>query len=140
MTAVPFAIDPARRPLLVRPRPENRDFAPLPSGVSTDAAVVVLAREVRAGDLIVASFSDWATVDTETQMVTWVRIPYTADPSPWDEKCGCAKCDTTRRHFGPPPDGGRVVMTREEWGGFCDVWDADEPVLIIPAALLPAAA
>ncbi|MGC5236884.1 hypothetical protein [Streptomyces albogriseolus] len=130
MTAVPFTIDPVRRPLLVRSRPQNREFAPLPEGTSEASAVLLAARDVRAGDLVVASFCGWVTEGTMTRSTWWMNTPYRADPALWDLKCGCDECWTVRRVFGTPahPDR-RLVMTRDEWDG----------LLVIPAALLPAA-
>ncbi|WP_086682925.1 hypothetical protein [Streptomyces pseudogriseolus] len=141
MTAVLFAVDPVRRPLLVRSRPVNREYVPLPEGTSEASAVLLAARDVRAGDLVVASFCGWMTEGTMTRSTWWMNTPYRADPAPWDPKCGCAECWTVRQVFGKPSTpAGRIVMTRDEWDGVCDVWDADEPLLVIPTALSPAAA
>ncbi len=44
-------VDPSRTPLIVRTRPKNIHFRDLPAGADESAARVVLARDVRAGDL-----------------------------------------------------------------------------------------
>ncbi|MFB8025933.1 MULTISPECIES: hypothetical protein [unclassified Streptomyces] len=133
MTAVPFDIDPVRTPLMVGRRPANHWFPPLPPGVFQSDARPVLARDVRPGDLIVAAFTEF-TASRVTRGTQWIRAPYAADPSPWDPGCACPECSNVRTFLGPVPDAGRVSMTCED--GVCDVWDNDDAVLIIPAALL----
>ncbi|WP_050512041.1 hypothetical protein [Streptomyces rimosus] len=131
-----FDIDPSRTPLIVRSRPTNHHFAALPPGAYESAARPMLARDVRAGDLVVASFASFPTPGRTTQGTTWVKSPYVADPRPENPDCRCTPCRIGREVCGPGP---RVALSAPEnthWGAECDVWEADEPVFVIPAALL----
>ncbi|MFD0352958.1 hypothetical protein ACFVHW_04300 [Streptomyces sp. NPDC127110] len=128
--------DPARHPLIVGRRPGNGYFRPLP--VWEGAARLRFARDVRSGDLIVAALSEYPTPYRTTRGTQWVKEAYAADPAgPWDPACECADCENTRRFLGPAPACGRVVLLRDE--GVCDVWNADDVVVVIPAPLVPPA-
>ncbi|MFE2852674.1 hypothetical protein ACFXJO_16280 [Streptomyces lavendulae] len=137
MAAVPFYIDPSHTPLIVdkRPRPQGCDYAPLPLGAYEHAARPVLAAHVGPGDLVIASFGTPLASPRSTQ-VTWpVNSPYVADPRPWDASCLCPDCDAVKNDDNQPvPLYGRVVLATDD--GVCDVWDADDVALVIPAALL----
>ncbi|MGW0757099.1 hypothetical protein ACWD1Y_11525 [Streptomyces sp. NPDC002814] len=131
-----FDVDPSRMPLIVRRRPTNIYFRDLPPGAYESAARVVPARDVRTGDLIVASFASFPIPGRATRGTTWVSRPYVADPRPWNPNCTCTPCRVDRDVCPPGP---RVVLAapdKTRWGVECDVWEADEPVLVIPAALL----
>ncbi|MGW0562860.1 hypothetical protein ACWDZ4_20130 [Streptomyces sp. NPDC003016] len=130
-----FDIDPVRTPLMARRRPANIYFRPLPPGAFEYAARPMLARDVRAGDLVLASFSSFPTPGRMTRGATWVMAPYVADPSPSNPACGCETCGNVRDICGPASTVGCVVMARDE-SGRCDVWDADDAVLVIPASSL----
>ncbi|MEU7228995.1 hypothetical protein [Streptomyces chrestomyceticus] len=133
---VPFDIDPFRTPLIVRSRPSNHHFAALPAGAYESAARVVRARDVRAGDLVLASFASYPTPGRMTQGTTWVRSPYVADPRPDSPDCRCAPCRIGRDVCGPGPRVALSAPVATRWGMECDVWEADEPVFVIPAGLL----
>lgn len=141
MAAVPFDIDPVRTPLMVRPRPTNRWFRPLPPGALEYAARPVLAPEVRAGDLIIASFTNWPTPYRVTRGAGWVPDPYVADPGPWDPRCACSTCSMARGLLDPAPSVGNTVVLDRSTGA-CDLWDAHDYALVIPATslLLPVSA
>ncbi|MEU5181204.1 hypothetical protein AB0G49_14240 [Streptomyces longwoodensis] len=133
MTAVPFAVDPVRAPLMVLRRPVSPYFRPLPPGAYESDARPVLASEVRAGDLVVGAFTEWPTPYGRTRSVSWLRNPYVAAPAPWNAACPCWDCKTLRNLRSPAPEGGRISMASY---GTCDVWDASDYALIIPAAAL----
>ncbi|MFF3957382.1 hypothetical protein ACFYY1_29835 [Streptomyces sp. NPDC001890] len=142
MSPVPFDLDPTRMPLMVLRRPDNQHFSQMPFGAFESDARPVLARNVQAGDLIVAAFTEHPTPYQLTRATAWIPDPYpAAAPAPWDPACTCEECGTVHRLLGPATAAGRVVLTRDAWGGLCDVWDADEPVLVIPTTslLLPIA-
>ncbi|MEV0778902.1 hypothetical protein [Streptomyces sp. NPDC050428] len=131
-----FDFDPTRTPLIVRRRPTNIYFRPLPPGAYESDGRIVLARDVRAGDLILASFTTFPTPGRMTRGTSWVTRPYAADPRPWNPACRCTPCSLDREVCAPGP---RVVLsapTDSRWGTECDVWEADELALIIPAAML----
>lgn len=136
LPAASFDIDPTHTPLMVRTRPVNRTFQPLPPGAFESDSRPVLARSVQAGDLIVAAFSEHPTPYRVTRGTSWIRTPYPANPASWDPDCRCEECEDLSRLFGSAPTTERVVLTPNACEGPCDVWEADEPVLIIPAALL----
>ncbi|MEU0857471.1 hypothetical protein ABZ352_18810 [Streptomyces griseofuscus] len=122
-----FDVDPSRTPFVVTRRPTNFHFRDLPAGAYESSARIVPARDVRAGDLIVASFAAYPNPGRATPGSTWVRLPYVADPRP--AHTTCAAC----------ADHPQVELSAPEntvWGVERDVWDAEEPVLVIPAALL----
>ncbi|MET8605807.1 hypothetical protein ABZV92_19910 [Streptomyces rubiginosohelvolus] len=141
MALVPVQLDPSHCPLIVGTR-SAAHFGDLPPGAFESDARPVLASEVRAGDLILASFSHFPTPGRMTRGSTWVNRPYVADePRPWNPACPCDLCTVERQWSEPDP---RVrlatVPADPRWatGQGCDVWWADEPVLVIPAArLLP---
>ncbi|MEU6632907.1 hypothetical protein ABZ905_32175 [Streptomyces parvus] len=142
MTAVPVHLDPSRTPLIVCARPAFR-FADLPPGAFESDARPMLAKDVRAGDLILASFSYFPTPGRITRGSTWLNRPYVADPAPWNPECPCDLCKLERRWSDPEPRFDRRVRLginpadpRWHTGEGCDVWWADEPVLVVPAALL----
>jgi hypothetical protein len=131
-----FDVDPSRTPLIVRARPTNNHFRALPPGAYESSARVVPARDVRAGDLVVASFAAWPTSGRPTRGTTWVSRPYLADPQPWNPNCRCMPCRMNRGMGWPGPF---VMLARPEksrWGRECDPWLPDEPVLVIPSELL----
>lgn len=135
MPAALFDVDPFRTPFVVTRRPTNLYFTALPAGADESAARVVLARDVRAGDLVLASFASYPIPGRVTPGTSWVTRPYAADPRPWNPDCTCTPCSVGRDVCGPVPS---VVFAVDDtrWGLECDVWEADEPVLVIPAALL----
>ncbi|WP_275466284.1 hypothetical protein [Streptomyces noursei] len=122
-----FDVDPSRTPYVITRRPTNFHFRPLPAGAYESAARIVLARDVRAGDLVVGSFATYPNPGRATPGTSWARLPYLADPRPANTTCtGCANHP-------------HVELSEPEntvWGVERDEWDADEPVLVIPAALL----
>ncbi|MFD7764126.1 hypothetical protein [Streptomyces microflavus] len=139
MTAVPVALDPSRSVLIVRTRPTGLYFGDLPAGAFESAARPVLAQDVRAGDLIVASFNSFPTPGRMTRSSMWMSQPYVAEPGPWNPACPCDLCETERQCFEPNPRvrlGAVPADPRWHTGPGCDVWWADEPLLVIPAALL----
>ncbi|MCX4682061.1 hypothetical protein OG413_43555 [Streptomyces sp. NBC_01433] len=72
-------------------RPTGDDFLPLPHGLTLDDAVAVRASDVRAGDLVVAKFSDGAGV----RPTEHIPAPYLANPHAVGVDCpcgGCAEC------------------------------------------------
>ncbi|MFZ3491769.1 hypothetical protein ACODT5_00760 [Streptomyces sp. 5.8] len=69
-------------------RPADDDFLPLPHGLTLDDAVAVRAHEVRAGDLLVAEFSD----GTGVRPTEHVPAPYPADPHAVRD-CPCSGCE-----------------------------------------------
>ncbi|GHG80697.1 hypothetical protein [Streptomyces griseocarneus] len=76
-------------------RPIDPDFPPLPHGLTLDQAVAVHAHEVKAGDLVLAVFSD----ESGTRRAEHVPTPYRADPHALrDCPCeGCEECDDIDR-------------------------------------------
>ncbi|MEU6346586.1 hypothetical protein ABZ883_37205 [Streptomyces sp. NPDC046977] len=72
-------------------RPTDDNFLPLPHGLTLDDAVAVRAHEVRAGDLLVAEFSD----GTGVRPTEHVPAPYPAHPhAVRDCPCkGCEECE-----------------------------------------------
>ncbi|WP_404949081.1 hypothetical protein HFP70_35450 [Streptomyces sp. ARC14] len=138
---VSFDVDPSRTPFVVTSRPTNIYFTGLPAGAYESAARIVRAGDVRAGDLIVASFAAFPNPGRTTPGTTWVTRPYVADPRPANVSCTCSPCRVAREVIGPGP---RVVFAVDNtrWGVECDAWEVDEPVLVIPAAslLLPVSA
>ncbi|MFG3429682.1 hypothetical protein [Streptomyces californicus] len=144
MAAVLVHLDPSRSPLIVSSR-SAAHFRDLPPGAFESDARPVFASDVRAGDLILASFSYFPTPGRPTLGSTWVNRPYVAeDPRPWNPVCPCDLCAVERQWSEPVP---RVrlgtVPADPRWatGQGCDVWWADEYVLVIAAArLLPAPA
>ncbi|MFD8671254.1 hypothetical protein ACFV1U_38600 [Streptomyces microflavus] len=142
MPAVPVDLDPSCSPLIVCARPTHY-FGDLPPGAFESDARPVLAQDVRAGDLILASFMNCPTPGRVTWGSTWVRHPYTADPSPWNPDCPCNLCKLEQQWSDPesrvhPRVRFGTVPADPRWrtGEDCDVWWTDEPVLIIPADLL----
>ncbi|RSS87007.1 hypothetical protein EF903_18010 [Streptomyces sp. WAC05292] len=133
---VPFDIDPCHTPLRVTFRSDVRRPEPpaLPAGADRAAARVVFARDVRPGDLIIASFAHWGTTSAPSARSFYVREPYVADPAPWSPDCACSECGIAA--FLLPAPAGRIVLARNADDGLCEVWNTDEPALIIPAALL----
>jgi hypothetical protein len=138
MPAVSFTIDPTRIPLMGRRRPTNAYFRPLPPEVDESHIRPMLAPEVRAGDLIVAAFNGRPTPYRITRGATWVMVPYTADPAPWNQSCGCTTCVIAREVCDPAAAADSIVMAREN--GECDLWDGDDYALVVPRALLPVGA
>lgn len=137
MAPVPFYIDPAHRPLIVdkRPRPQGCDYAPLPPGTYEYAARPVFAAHVAPGDLVIAFFGTTLGSPGNTQRTWPVNSPYVAAPRPWDASCNCPDCHTVKSDDSRPvPEYGRVVLATDD--GVCDVWDADDVALVIPASLL----
>ncbi|MGW3932909.1 hypothetical protein ACWECC_33170 [Streptomyces microflavus] len=119
-----------------RPRPQGDDFAPLPHGMDERAARPVRAGHVASGDLVIASFGTALGSHRATQWTWPVNSVYVADPRPWDATCTCPDCDAVNSDEGRPlPRYGRVVLFTDD--GVCDVWDADDVALVIPAARLP---
>lgn len=127
-SGVPVDVDPSRTPLIVRPRPAHASFRPLPPGADQAASRIVPARDVRAGDLVVASFGAFPTPGRTTLGTTWLHRPYTADPRPHNSTCPA--CSAHRLVELSAPE-------KTPWGTERDVWTADEPVLVIPSELLP---
>ncbi|MEU1221307.1 hypothetical protein [Streptomyces microflavus] len=131
-----FDVDPSRTPLIVRARPTNHYHRPLPPGAYESDARVVAARDVRAGDLIVASFASFPIPGRATPGTSWVTSPYVADPRPWNPACTCAPCSVGREVCGPVECVVLGVDHDPRWGFSCDAWEVNEPVLVIPAASL----
>lgn len=73
-------------------RPTDDDYDPLPDGLSLTDAVVMLAHEVRAGDLVVAYFGDDHRGERSVEHVPGL---YAADPHLLNVcPCeGCEECD-----------------------------------------------
>jgi hypothetical protein len=128
-------VDPARTPLRMRPRPTGAYVRRMPTGAFECAVRPVMAGEVRAGDLVVGSFSPPTPHPAaRARWSLWNVVPYAADPAgPWDPVCACDRCPLIREHFGPDPATGRLIMARHD--GKCEVWDADDIALVVPAAL-----
>lgn len=130
-----FDVDPSRTPFVVTSRPTNIYFTDLPAGAYESAARIMRAGDVRAGDLIVASFAAFPNPGRATPGTTWATRPYVADPRPANAACTCTPCSVGRNVCGPGP---YVVFAVDDtrWGVECDAWEVDEPVLVIPAASL----
>ncbi|MFH8465978.1 hypothetical protein [Streptomyces sp. NPDC017991] len=69
-------------------RPTASDYPPLPHGLTLDQAVAVHAHEVKAGDLVLADFSD----ESGTRRAGHVPTPYPADPHALRD-CPCQGCE-----------------------------------------------
>ncbi|MCX4677669.1 hypothetical protein OG413_20570 [Streptomyces sp. NBC_01433] len=77
--------------LTISDRPTSSYFTPLPHGLALDDVVAVRAHEVKAGDLVVALFSD----GTGVRPAVHVPEAFPADPHAFaDCSCrGCQECD-----------------------------------------------
>ncbi|MFJ5218778.1 hypothetical protein ACIP98_29170 [Streptomyces sp. NPDC088354] len=123
-------------PLLITDRPEDGGYTPLPGGLTVDQAHVVLAHEVRAGDLWIADFPE-ATTEVDVREADHFEIPVTAQPRPYGSYCdrSCKGCED---ETGDVTDAAvrYVILGRDESGTCLDAF-RNEPVLIIRAAESP---
>jgi hypothetical protein len=101
-------------PVIVTRYPEDDDHAPILE--DEVHARISLAENVCDGDLILASFED----DGRS---LYFNDQYPASGYAYDPDCGCGVCPLD--HSGP-------VVVLADWGGWCDPWPANAPVLIIP--------
>ncbi|MER5301384.1 hypothetical protein ABT039_18180 [Streptomyces lasiicapitis] len=121
-------------------RPSNDDFPPLPFGLTLDDAVAVRAHEVKAGDLVVAQFSD----GTGVRPTMHVPVPSPADPHlPSACSCeGCEECDdmdawTLAEHSRVADVDWRFVcLIPAEDGEACILVLRNRPVAVIPAEVV----
>jgi hypothetical protein len=100
--------------------------------MSDPALRVVRADEVRTGDLIISAFPT-----TRRQHIGRADFfdggPYLAAPQPLDpDACGCQSCQDYAMEL-PNVPAVVLVPAGAVWDGVCDPWDADAPVLILPA-------
>ncbi|MGG7574169.1 hypothetical protein [Streptomyces sirii] len=130
-------------------RPTGPDYPPLPYGLTLDQAVAVYAHEVKAGDLVLADFSD----ESGTRRAGHVPTPYRADPHTLREcPCeGCEECDdvdgwTLADHSRVADVGWRFVCLApsehgksEEGQEPCAIELRTRPVAVIHAAIVDAA-
>ncbi|MFJ4342638.1 hypothetical protein [Streptomyces sp. NPDC088915] len=136
-----FDVDPSRTPLVATQRPTNAPFKALPPGASEASARVVAAREVKAGDLVLASFDRPIGSGRITRSSAWMTDPYVAAPRPWNPWCVCTPCQLDRDLYdGEEPEPRVVFAVPEGRRTACDMWEPDEPLLVVPAALLAAPA
>ncbi|GHF32977.1 hypothetical protein GCM10010218_12560 [Streptomyces mashuensis] len=124
-------------------RPIDPDHPPLPYGLTLDQAVAVHAHEVKAGDLVLAAFSD----ESGARQAEHVPTPYSADPHALrDCPCeGCEECEdvdtwTLGDHGRVADVGWRFVCLAPSERGEGD--EGDEPCAIelrnLPVAVIPA--
>ncbi|WP_370418949.1 hypothetical protein AB8O64_10865 [Streptomyces sp. QH1-20] len=123
--------------LTLSERPSGADFPPLPYGLTFDDVLAVRAHEVKAGDLVVAQFSD----GTGVRPAEHVPTPYPADPHtfggcPCD---GCEECDdmdvwTLAEHSRVTDVGWRFLcLAPAEDDEPCVIVLRNRPVAVIPA-------
>ncbi len=101
-------------PVIVTRYPQDEDHAPIVEDETQ--ARISLAEDVCDGDLILASFDDKGRAD-------YFNDQYPASGYAYDPDCLCGVCPLD--HAGP-------VVVLADWGGWCDPWPANAPVLIIP--------
>ncbi|MFZ3557135.1 hypothetical protein [Streptomyces sp. BH055] len=118
------------------PRPLNETYEPLPYGLTLGDAVAVRAREVAAGDVVVAVFGAGAN-DASAH----VPSPYVADPHslagcPCEE---CEECDDMDAWTMADPAreadlGWRFVcLAPSEDGEPCEIWPSARAVVVLCA-------
>ncbi|MCX4451726.1 hypothetical protein [Streptomyces sp. NBC_01789] len=111
-------------PVVVTDLPDDEDHAPLL--VDPGAARVVRADRVAAGDTVLAAFPEHGP---RGRMVVsdYFNDQYRARPVAYDPAC-CEFCRAAA-------DRGPVVNLGDvnPWG-VCDLWGADAPILVVPAA------
>ncbi|MBT2396294.1 hypothetical protein [Streptomyces sp. ISL-100] len=130
-------------------RPTASDYPPLPFGLTLDQAVAVHAHEVKAGDLVLADFSD----RSGTRRAGHIPTPYPADPHAL-RNCpceGCEECEdvdawTLGDHGRVADVGWRFVcLSPSEHGEGgegdepCAIELRHRPMAVIPAAVVTAA-
>lgn len=129
--------------LTLTDRPTTDDFSPLPHGLTLDAVVAVRAHEVKAGDLVVAQFSD----GTGVRPTEHVPVPYPADPHAMSTcPCeGCEECDdmdawTLQEHSRVADVGWRFLcLAPAEDEEPCVIVLRNRPVAVIPADVVASA-
>ncbi|MFG2141910.1 hypothetical protein [Streptomyces sp. NPDC048650] len=127
-------------------RPTAEDFEPLPYGLSLDDAVAVRAHEVKAGDLVVAQFSDGTGVrPTEHAPTPFPADPHTVSDCPCE---GCEECDNVDGWTMTNPDrvadvGWRFVCLHPSEPGDdeyedepCVIALRNRPVVVIPVSVV----
>lgn len=119
-------------PLVITERPTGRPYDDMWEGVDLAHAVVVLAHQVKAGDLLLADFPD-GTGPREAEHFEYLRV---ATPRQLTDYCGCPDCEANEEEDSIDAPARYVMVARDEEGN-CEFWFRHEPVLIIPAAHIP---
>ncbi|MEU1355374.1 hypothetical protein ABZ410_15945 [Streptomyces cinnamoneus] len=132
-----LALADSSNTLTLADRPTAADFPPLPYGLTLDDAVAVRAHEVKAGDLVVAHFSDGTGVrPTEHVPEPFPADPHTVTACPCD---GCEECDdmadwTLAEHSRVADVGWRhLCLAPAEDDEPCVIVLRNRPVAVIPA-------
>lgn len=125
MTAIPAADRHLSFfPVIVTDRPTSRNYG-WPCFMPASARVVE-ARDVQAGDLILADFPHpvgWGSPTSD-----YFTEAYHAHPAPFTEsRDSCEVCTQIE-------DPANAVMLSKGHPWNCDPWEAEYPVLIVPAA------
>ncbi|WP_424892330.1 hypothetical protein [Streptomyces sp. XH2] len=141
MRMLVLADDPAAFLLTPRPAPGDADceYEPLPPGLTLNDAVLLRAHQVRAGDLVVAEFSEDRGAG---RVAAHIPAPYPADPHflsacPCD---GCEECeDFDASGFADPQtaidrDARWLCLAPSVDGEPCAVAFRNAPLAVIPAA------
>ncbi|MFI1201685.1 hypothetical protein ACH4VR_19900 [Streptomyces sp. NPDC020883] len=124
-------------------RPTGPDYPPLPYGLTLDQAVAVRACEVKAGDLVLAEFSDGSGVRRAGHIPTlYAADPHALKDCPCD---GCEECDgvdawTLARHGRVADVGWRFVcLSPAEEDEPCALAVSNRPMAVILAEVVSAA-
>ncbi|MFI7278539.1 hypothetical protein [Streptomyces sp. NPDC049879] len=113
-------------PVTIPERPTEDDHRPLPAPLSE--AIVVRARDVEDGDLVVADFNE---KKDGRRVADYFYEPYIANIR---SLCGeCAACVTDRSDVADVADAGtRLAVLGYDHTAGCEIWPANAPVLILP--------
>ncbi|MGC5042423.1 hypothetical protein ACLQ16_03800 [Streptomyces albidoflavus] len=132
-----LALADSSETLFLTDRPTAADFPPLPHGLTLDDAVAVRAHEVKAGDLVVAQFSDGTGVrPTEHVPEPFPADPHTVSTCPCE---GCEECEdldawTLAEHSRVADVDWRFVcLAPAEDDEACVLVLRNRPVAVIPA-------
>ncbi|MGG2460184.1 hypothetical protein ACO0M4_10240 [Streptomyces sp. RGM 3693] len=138
-----LTLDDSPELLSLTDRPTGADYPPLPYGLTLDQAVAVRAREVKAGDLVLAEFSD----ESGVRRAGHVPAPYAADPHALEDcPCeGCEECDDvdawTLAEYSRVADVGWrfICLSPAEEDEPCALAVRSRPMAVIPAGVVSAA-
>ncbi|MFG2864690.1 hypothetical protein [Streptomyces sioyaensis] len=132
-----FDLDPSVRPVRLSARPADThpyDFDPA-------AVRIVRADRVQHGDLVLGEVYDHdpAGGAAEVSYLPYGCIPYAARPRPVDPACPCELC---RQHSVDPHTYltdpiALAVWSREGLDPVCQLNNADELLVVVPAHQLP---
>ncbi|MEV0438981.1 hypothetical protein AB0I84_47220 [Streptomyces spectabilis] len=111
-------------PVLVTARPDDDEYAP--TGTDPRAARILRAREVRAGDVILAAIVPSPTGLARTRYETEA---YPAAPADYDPACPCDVCYLAADE----PEGTVLVLSAGYPWLAHDPWRRDDLALVVPA-------